>query len=178
MKYKTILIDPPWEQKLTNGGKYKKYPNRKDELPYDTLTVEQIKEMPIGKLADVACHLWLWTTNQFLKYGFKIMDEWGFIYLAPITWVKPSGHGNWFVSRTQTCLFGYKDKCIFNNERYKPTVFFSGLPKRHSQKPAGFYSLIESISDEPRIELFARDRREGWDAYGDELSKTIQKKIN
>jgi len=51
------------------------------------------------------------------------------------------------------------------------------LPKRHSQKPAGFYSLIESISDEPRIELFARQRREGWDAYGNEVPSEVQMKL-
>lgn len=155
-KYRTILADPPYPQKMT--GKYSIRPKRNKRLPYPSMTLEEIKKLPIKELSEQGCHLWLWTTNQFLKESFEIMNSWGFKYLTTITWVKPSGLGNWFISRTQHCLFGYKEKCQFNKARYRPTVFFANVEK-HSEKPKEFYKLIESISDKKRLELFARKKR-------------------
>ena len=166
-KYLTVYADPPWPQGLS--GKYRGRHKRPETLPYKTMAVEQIMELPVPDLSEYGCHLWLWTTNQFLHAGFHVMEAWGFKYLAPITWVKPSGCGNYFVGRTQTVLFGYKGKCIFLKDRYKPTVISAPSPKRHSEKPQEVRSLIEGISPEPRIELFARQRTPGWDVWGDEV---------
>lgn len=171
-QYKTIYADPPWEQKMS--GNYRIRTHRNKKLMYKTMSVNEIKELPINDIAETGCHLWLWTTNQYLRQGFDVMESWGFKYLAPITWTKPSGCGNWFVHTTQTCLFGYKEKCIFPRDRYKPTTFISGLPKRHSKKPDSFYSFIESISGEERIELFARGKRLGWDVWGNEVESDIE----
>lgn len=171
-KYRTIYADPPWEQQMR--GIYKSRPKDATQLRYSTMTVKEICELPVGDIADIGCHLWLWTTNQFLRAGFDVMEAWGFKYLAPITWVKPSGMGNYFIHRTQTLLFGYKGICEFVLERYKPTVVQTTIPKRHSQKPNVFCDLIESISLEPRIELFARNKRMGWDCWGDEIWKDIE----
>jgi N6-adenosine-specific RNA methylase IME4 len=137
-------------------------------LEYPTMSIEQICAMPIAPLAAADCHLWLWTTNQHLEDGFKVMRAWGFKYLAPIHWIKASGQGNWFIHRTQTILFGYREKCVFPLARYLPNIFHSGDPKRHSQKPAESIALIEKVSSEPRLELFARENRPGWDAWGNE----------
>jgi len=172
MKYKTILADPPWEQGMK--GYYKIRPNTAKSLRYPTMAVEDICKLPVNDIAEVGCHLWLWTTNQFLSAGFEVMKAWGFKYLAPITWVKPSGTGNYFIHRTQTLLFGYKDKCKFSLARYKPTVVMANDPHHHSEKPQIFYDLIESISLEPRIELFSRTRRFGWDCWGNEVESDIE----
>lgn len=170
--YRTILIDPPWQQ--TMSGKYRESKQKRAaSLPYATMTIDQIQSLPVASLAASGCHLWLWTTNQYLRHGFDLMEAWGFRYLAPITWVKPSGMGNWFVHRTQTLLMGYRDKCQFNAARYRPTVLDGCSPVRHSQKPSSSYDLIESVSDEPRVELFARSVRPGWDAWGNEVPSTI-----
>jgi len=170
--YRTILIDPPWDMGLT--GLYQTRKLRPAKLVYPIMSVEDIKKIPIEDLAEIGCHLWLWTTNSHLRKGFEIMESWGFKYLAPITFVKPSGCGNYFVHRTQTLLFGYKKRCIFNKARYKPTVMFVSIPKRHSQKWEESYQLIESISEEPRLELFARNKREGWDVWGNEVESDIE----
>ena len=172
-KYKTILADPPWDMGLT--GLYQTRKLRPAKLVYPTMSLEDIKKLPINELADEQCHLWLWTTNSHIRQAFEVMEAWGFKYLALITWVKPSGCGNYFVHRTQHILFGYKGKCKFNKDRYKPTVFFSNIPKKHSEKPIESYKLIEGISEEPRIELFARNRKEGWDAWGNEVPNEEQK---
>jgi N6-adenosine-specific RNA methylase IME4 len=89
-KYKTILADPPWQQTYTGKRVRERsgsVENQKTQLEYPTLTVEQICGMNVGDFADDACHLWLWTTNQFLDAGFDVMRAWGFKYMAPITWV-------------------------------------------------------------------------------------------
>ncbi len=141
--------------------------------------VGEIKALPVADFAAEGCHLWLWTTNQFLEAGFEVMRAWGFKYLAPITWVKPQGFGAYFQHRTQTMLFGYKGRCQFNLARCKPTALFANVG-RHSQKPEESYRLIESVSDGPRLELFARpvtpmfQRRPGWDVWGNEVQSTVE----
>ena len=175
--YRTILADPPWAQ--TTVGRYKNpRHSRADALPYKTMTVPEICALPIATLADAGAHLWLWTTNEYLEEGFEVMRAWGFKYLAPVTWVKPSGLGAWFVHRTQTMLFGYKSP-LQMAARYKPTVI-NANPQRHSAKPSETYELIESVSSEPRVEIFARpwtplfEKRVGWDVWGNEVKPDVQ----
>jgi N6-adenosine-specific RNA methylase IME4 len=166
-KYRTILIDPPWPMKLT--GLYQTRKLRPAKLVYPVMSVDEIKQLPINNLAEQGCHLWLWTTNQFMEAGFALIRHWGFKFHAPIHWIKPSGCGNYFVHRTQTILFAYKEKCQFNKGRYRPNIIETGIPEKHSQKPEESYRYIEDISDSPRIELFARQHRVGWTVWGNEV---------
>jgi N6-adenosine-specific RNA methylase IME4 len=168
-KYRTILADPPWAQQMI--GKYKTIRNQRPEkMPYSPMSLDEIMSLDVGSAAAPDCHLWLWTTNQFLEAGLQVMRSWGFKYLAPILWNKPSGIGNYFVQRTQTVLFGYRKKCVFPLKRYAPNIMqFPGYPKRHSEKPRASYKYIESISPGPRLELFGRKERDGWDVIGNEI---------
>lgn len=155
---------------MAGQRKRKKERDKPDSLPYPTMTIEEICALQVGSLPlTTDCHLWLWTTNQHLEDGFRVMREWGFKYLAPVHWVKPSGVGNWFIHRTQTMLFGYRETCRFPLARYRPNIFHTGGPKRHSEKPDASYELIEAISPGPRLELFARRRRDGWHTWGNEI---------
>jgi len=190
--YRCLLVDPPWRMKMAGryngaGGRHE----RPRTLPYHTMTLEDIYALPVGDLAERGAHLWLWLVNEFWEHGPPFMRHWGFTYLAPITWAKPSGFGNYFISRTEHLLFGYKERCQFNRARYVPNYYEEtepaadlepieeryhwGRPKhgQHSRKPEASYRLIESVSDEPRLELFARPPsplfpiREGWMQLGD-----------
>jgi N6-adenosine-specific RNA methylase IME4 len=167
--YRTILADPPWAQQMS--GKYRTTRNQRPErMPYSMMSLDEIMSLDVGSAAAPDCHLWLWTTNQFLEAGLQVMRAWGFKYLAPVHWIKPSGIGNYFVHRTQTVLFGYKKKCVFPLRRYAPNIMqFPGYPKRHSEKPRATYKYIEAISPEPRLELFGRKERDGWDVIGNEI---------
>ena len=167
--YGCILADPPWALTMAGQRKRAKEGKKPEALPYPTMTIAQICDMPVGQLATEDAHLWLWTTNQHLEDGFKVMRAWGFKYLAPVHWVKPTGMGNWFVHRTQTMLFGYREKCRFPLARYRPNVFHSGDPKRHSEKPEAAYELVEAVSPGPRLELFARRKRNDWHTWGNEV---------
>jgi N6-adenosine-specific RNA methylase IME4 len=176
--YRTILADPPWRQTLMGKRRRARDPHIAQALPYSTMSLESIKSLPVGDLAAIDCHLWLWTTNEFLRAGFEVLEAWGFKYLAPIHWIKPSGCGNYFIHRTQTMLFGYKGKCLFPRARYVPNVIFANEGE-HSQKPKESYELIESVSAEPRLELFARPvtpmfpKIAGWDVWGNEVESDL-----
>lgn len=163
--YSCIVADPPWPVVVTGAMRGRHSAAR--VLPYSTMTVEEIVDLPVQSLASDGSHLWLWTTNRFLHDAFEVMDAWGFRNLSTVTWVKPSGYGPYFATTTQHVLFGYRDKCVFPLGRYKPTHFFAN-PKRHSEKPDEFYDLVRSISPGPRVELFARRSLDGFEAWGDE----------
>jgi N6-adenosine-specific RNA methylase IME4 len=145
---------------------------RPDDLPYPTMTLDAIKALPVQQFTEVDCHLWLWTTNAFLRQGFEVLDAWGFKYLAPVHWIKPSGFGNYFLHRTQTVLFGYRGKCVFKT-RFKPNII-NAPSRRHSQKPECSYELIEQVSYDPYLELFARHKRPGWSVWGNEVASDIE----
>lgn len=109
------------------------------------------------------------------------MKAWGFTYLAPITWRKASGFGNYFIHRTEHILFGYKNRCVFNKARYIPNIYdWKRAPKgKHSRKPKESFDLIESVSEPAYLELFARpitpmfQKMPGWDVYGDQIESDV-----
>lgn len=167
MSYRTILADCPWAETML--GKWNRRHSAAPRLSYSTMSLDQLKALPVPDLAAPDAHLWLWTTNRSLPDGFALMAHWGFRYLAPVHWVKPSGFGAWFVHRTQTLLMGYRGNLDMRPEgRYRPNVLFAS-PKRggHSTKPAESYELVEAVSHPPRLEMFARVARPNWTAVGD-----------
>lgn len=170
MKFRTILIDPPWPQ--VNSGKRSrpKGDHGGEDLPYPTMELSDILALPVGMFAEPESHLWLWTTNQFLGEGLQLMKAWGFKYLAPIHMLKPTGMGNYFIHRTQTLLMGYREKCVFAGARYLPNVVEVSSVPRHSEKPVEFYEMIEAVSQPNRLELFARNKRDGWSVWGNEVA--------
>lgn len=168
--YRTLLMDPPWAERMVGRFRSTRH-SRADRLPYPTLTLEQIAGIDVPALAEEDAHLWLWTTNSTLSAGYDLMRGWGFRVLAPIVWVKPSGLGAWFVHRTQTILFGYRGKLRMRT-RFRPNVLFAPATK-HSRKPECSYELIEAVSDAPRLELFARRPRAGWDVWGNEVASSL-----
>lgn len=171
-KYKTVLIDPPWDNadSITPKSPFSTY---EGGWPYPTMRLADIAALPIRGLADDdGCHLYLWTMNSFMPHACYLMQHWGFMYTQLITWVKPSGVGHWWVNRTQHMLFGYVGKMRMES-KMMPNVF--GAPALiHSAKPEISYELIESVSAGPRVEIFARNQRPGWDVWGNEVESTIQ----
>jgi N6-adenosine-specific RNA methylase IME4 len=165
-RYRAILIDPPWPLQTITGFTHPRN-RRPDKLPYPTMTVAEIGKLPVADLADTNAHVWLWTTNRFLPDGFDLLKLWGFKYMVPVHWVKPSGLGAWWVHRTQTLLFGYRGK-LDMKAKLKPNII-EASPKRHSQKPTEAYELVEQISHPDRLELFARNARDGWDSVGNAI---------
>ena len=163
-KYSTIYADPPWYEK--GGGKIKRGADRH----YPLMKTDDIAAIAVQKLVDpVGCHLYLWATNNFLQDALWVMHEWGFTYKTMITWTKNAmGLGQYFRGITEHCLFGtyktlpYKTDKETGKRCQGVTGFFE--PKQHhSRKPDTMRRMIEKVSYAPRIELFAREKFDGWD---------------
>ncbi len=166
-KYNVIVVDPPWPVKKIVR---KVRPNQKPELDYITMTVEEIKNIPIRDIADDNAVLFLWTTHAFLKTAFDVLRTWGFKYQRCLTWDKANGVCFFgFHHRTEFVLFGYKGKIEMYPRRKAIPTLFSGKSMRHSAKPDEFYKLIEPLG-ERRIDIFARQERSGWDVWGNEVN--------
>lgn len=154
-KYQTILADPPWQYGKGWGWGAGKY--------YSLMTIKEIKQIKIPS-ADNA-HLYLWCPNGMLPIGLRVMKEWDFDYKTCITWVKHrSIFGYYFKGQTEQLLFGVKGK-LPPQDRHQVTVVFDRIQK-HSQKPQQVYSIIKKVSPYPRLELFARQKTEGWTSVG------------
>ena len=161
-KYKPIYADPPWLE--SGGGKIK----RGADKHYSLMKTQDIKNIPVHSIANDDCWLFMWVTNNFLKDGLDVMDYWGFRYITNIVWAKDRfGIGYYFRGQHEICLFGVKGK-LKPKVRNESTVVFAKRDK-HSSKPSQMYSKIENVSHEPRIELFARKKIEGWDCWGNEV---------
>lgn len=169
--FKTIVADPPWYEK--GGGKIKRGADRhydlmktRDIIPLMQTVLFKHQPDPEG------AHLYLWVTNNFLRDGLEVMDALGFRYVTKRTWAKPRfGLGYYFRGQTEDCLFGVMGK-LPPKSKSMTTLVGKGLVKRgrHSAKPQIFYDEIERVSPGPRLEIFARQPRDGWTVWGNEVA--------
>lgn len=166
-KYPTILADPPWS--ISQRGKYN---SRSAESHYDLMPLSQIKAMPIQDLAADNAHLYLWVPNGLLPEGLEVIKAWGFKFRSPLYWIKPRlGLGNYIRNASETCLFATRGKAPVKFHA-QPNWMFSPQ-QEHSHKPEEQFAVIERLSDGPYLELFARRRQLGWDAWGNEIDSDI-----
>lgn len=168
-KYKTIYLDPPWEEK--GGGKIKRGADRH----YNLMKISEIQVLPIQNIVDTSgCHLYMWVTNDFLPQAFDLLKSWGFEYITLITWNKDRfGLGQYYRGITEHCIFASTKKRLpyktINGKRAQGVTGFYEAKTIHSRKPIKMREMIEKVSYEPRIELFARQQADGWDCWGNEV---------
>lgn len=171
-KFGTILADPPWQFQNRTG---KVAPEHKRLQRYDTLSMEQIKALPVSAAASEVCHLYLWVPNALLPEGLTVMQAWGFQYKSNLVWHKvrkdggPDGRGVGFYFRnvTELILFGVRGKKARTLAPGRSQVNYMATRKReHSRKPDEQYEIVESCSGGPYLELFARGERPGWTGWG------------
>lgn len=161
--FQTIVIDPPWD--WGDEGDVNQFGHAKPD--YKTMPIDEIEALPVGKIADDNCHLYLWVTNRSLLKAFRLMEAWGFRYITCLTWVKPYyGMGNYFRGSTEQVLFGVRGSQLLKRKDV-PTHFEAPRGKGHSAKPDEFYKLVESCSYGPYIDIFGRKGREGWSVWGE-----------
>ena len=141
-------------------------------------TLDEICAMPVAAHAEEPAHLYLWVPNALLEDGLKVMREWGFTYKTNIVWYKirkdggPDGRGVGFYFRnvTELLLFGIRGKKARTLAPARSQVNMVRTRKReHSRKPEEIYDLISECSPGPFLELFAREKVDGWTQWGDEL---------
>ena len=147
------------------------------------MTLDDIKALPVADLADDKAQLYLWVPNALLPDGLAVMEAWGFEYKSNIVWEKtrkdgmPDGRGVGFYFRnvTELLLFGIKKKSAPNRTlapARSQVNLIRAMKREHSRKPDEFIPLIEACSQAPRIELFARGDRDGWDMWGNQAAVT------
>jgi N6-adenosine-specific RNA methylase IME4 len=180
MTYRTIVADPPWPYPegfgigRTPAGQ--KNDGRRLPLPYPSMSVEEICSLRVADLADGAgCHLWLWTTNRYLRAAFDVVDAWGFRYGQTLAWAKrPIGSmlGGAFSPNLEFILFCRRGSLRHLNRQVTCWFEWPRSQAQHSRKPDAFFDLVEQVSPGPYVELFSRRSRLGWDAWGDESLNT------
>lgn len=172
----TLLVDPPWRFSNRTG---KVAPEHKRLHRYETLEAEAIAALPVGEIAAEKSHLYLWVPNALIVEGLYVLHRWGFQYKTNLVWYKvredggPDGRGCGFYYRnvTELCLFGVKGSLRTREAGRRQVNVIEARKTRHSAKPAALYDVIEACSYGPFCELFARQRRSGWTAWGDGLEK-------
>jgi len=141
------------------------------------MTIEEIKNLPINKLADDNCMLFIWVTFPNLQEGLDVIKAWGFTYKTlGFSWIKTNkkngkpffGIGYYTKSNCEVCLIGVKGKPIVVSNKVSSVII--APREEHSKKPDIVRDkIVELCGDLPRIELFARQKAEGWDCWGDEI---------
>ena len=164
-KYSVILADPPWQYEHMISE------SREIENQYPTLTLEEICELPVEGLAADDAMLFLWTTTPHLTQAIEVIPAWGFDYRSSMVWVKPSiGPGYYVRQRHEFLLIARKGEPKLPAGPDKPDSIIEAPRREHSQKPEIVHELIErAYPDGKYIELYCREKRIGWAAWGDEV---------
>jgi len=176
-KFSTILADPPWQFQNRTG---KVAPEHKRLSRYSTMSLNDIKALPVEKVSEETAHLYLWVPNALLLEGLQVMEAWGFTYKTNLIWHKvrkdggPDGRGVGFYFRntTEIILFGVKGKNARTLQAGRSQVNIIRTQKReHSRKPDELYNIIEECSRSMYLELFARGARDNWVVWGDQANQ-------
>ena len=167
--FDVVSVDPPWpyEGDSKNITSFDSV-GRRVANPYPEMSIEQIKaiELPLMENAVVL----LWTTHKFLPDAFEILKEWNLDYKATLVWNKEKiGMGAWFRMQCEFCLVGIKGKPYWENTTYRDIIIEAR--REHSRKPDSFFEMIEKITMGNRLEYFSREKREGWQVFGNDINK-------
>ena len=169
-----ILADPPWQFSNRTG---KVAPEHRRLSRYETLTLNEIREIPDASAAAAASHLYLWVPNALLAEGLAVMQAWNFEYKANIVWHKvrkdggPDGRGVGFYFRntTELVLFGIRGRLRTLAPGRRQVNIIRTRKREHSRKPDELYDIIEDCSPGPFLEMFARGTRPGWKQWGNQV---------
>lgn len=170
-KFKTIVADPPWAMTRSKGTLY---PGATDTAPlktapldYPTMSIEEICALPVRELAEDDAHLYLWTTQSFLRRAYEVLDAWRFRQGAILVWSKPpKGVCGTYVCSVEFCIFARRGN--LQHKRRQLGTCYQWPRSGHSSKPEAFQDMVESVSPGPYIELFARRTRLGWNTWGNQ----------
>jgi N6-adenosine-specific RNA methylase IME4 len=169
-KFGVILADPEWRFETWSP---KGLTMTSADNHYPTSPLDLIKARPVADIAADDCVLFLWATVPMLPQAFEVMAAWGFAYVSHAVWVKDrAGTGYWFRNRHELLLVGTRGYLPAPATGTQWESVIDAVVGAHSEKPARFYQLIESYFPTlPKIELNARHRREGWEAWGNEVDE-------
>jgi N6-adenosine-specific RNA methylase IME4 len=181
-RYEAIAADPAWRFDVRNPETGL---GRSADRHYATLRLEDIKALPVSQIAGSDCWLMLWTTGSHMPQALEVIEAWGFKYSSVgFVWIKlrrnfqegffgihlsdiAMGLGYTTRKATELCLLARRG----SPRRLSRDILDAILApvREHSRKPDEFYDRVERFAPGPRLDLFARQRRPGWYAWGDQL---------
>jgi N6-adenosine-specific RNA methylase IME4 len=189
--YRAIAVDPPLRFVSYTALQVANWKSRRDvDKHYRTMSCAEIAELPVGELAAHDAHLFLWATGPNLPKAFELIEAWGFRYSAiAFIWIKlrpgfdplqfrllPLAESDLHVGlglttrhNAEICLLARRGNARRNSKAVREVIL--SPVREHSRKPDEFFRRVEAYCDGPYLELFARERRAGWDAWGDEISR-------
>jgi N6-adenosine-specific RNA methylase IME4 len=165
-RWATIYADPPWlyDNQGTRAATQNHYPG---------LTIDELCELPVAELAADNAHLHLWVTNAFLFEAPTLFDAWGFEFKSSFVWVKSEiGIGNYWRNAHEFLLTAVRGNARRFNDANLPS-WIECNRGRHSSKPEQVRAMLERASPGPYLELFAREKAERWDAWGNAIAPTL-----
>lgn len=164
-RYPVIYADPPWRYEHAESM------SREIENHYPTMTLEDICALPVASIATEDAILFMWATSPKLREAMDVLEAWGFTYRTCAIWAKPQiGMGYYFRQQHELLLVATKGDMPTPLPASRPGSVVTADREEHSAKPEAFYEIIEGMYDLPRIELFARNAREGWAAWGNQAA--------
>lgn len=168
-QYPIILADPPW--KFSSNSKAK--PGRNAMRHYPCMTDAEICALPVADWAATDALLLMWTTVPMLERSMAIPKAWGFRYVSQLVWVKNRiGTGFWARNRHELVLICKRGKFACPRPAPFADSVITGQQREHSRKPDDLHARIDAAwPDAPKLEMFAREQRPGWDAWGNETGK-------
>lgn len=164
-KYQVIYADPPWkyndEQETEKLGGAKKH--------YSLMTIDELCKLNIASLACENSVLFIWVTSPILEECFKVINQWGFKYKSSFVWDKVKHNmGHYNSVRHEFLLIATKGSSTPDNVKLYDSVQQIERSDKHSEKPHEFYEIIETLYKGKKVELFARNKKKGWDSWGNE----------
>lgn len=188
-RYRTIVADPPWNYETWPGASTsprtgysgsgsavaagERQPRVR--LPYPSMTLGEIKALPVSSLAEPDAHLFLWTTNRYVEDAYDIVRDWGFRPSQLLTWCKSRrglGPGGVFANTSEFVIYARRGRPMYLQRQ--DSTWWEMPRGGHSRKPEAFLDLVEATVPGPYVELFARRNRLGWDTWGDEALGTAE----
>lgn len=161
--YDVIVVDPPWEYRDTKADAQ----HLRVRAPYPSMTIEEIKELELPMAEN--CVIFLWSTQHHLPVAFEVLTAWGCEYRSTIVWDKQSlGMGKTIRFQCEFCLMAYKGRPIIDTTSHTIRDIICSPRREHSRKPDGFYDLVDTICMGRKLDFFSRERRVGWDSYGND----------
>jgi N6-adenosine-specific RNA methylase IME4 len=174
IKYSALIIDPPWQYELRVTDT-----SHRNRIPYQSMTLSEIQGLVIPADPN-GCVLFLWFTNNHMIEAAKLIEHWGFTHKGILTWEKISkngetrlGVGHWLRNCTEHCAIATigKVKAFSSTSQIAKCTpnIIKAERREHSRKPEEFYNLVEQLCTGSKLEMFARQKRSGWDCTGDQI---------
>lgn len=174
-RYGTIVADPPWRYDYKNGPGNAAPWRHRGAARYETMALDDIKAIDVAGLAAPGCHLYLWATMPLLREALQVVEAWGFEYTTMLMWLKPGpGAGRGWRGNVEPLIVARQGRPTLPfTARSDEGSWFehdAAIASRgeHSAKPELFMDRIEEMSPGPRLEMFSRRARMGWDTWGNQ----------